>query len=62
MKKRELTDKIKEYGWYFIEETAHHERWGNGKGVSESISRSKNKDIPKFVAEKVIKKAKENPA
>lgn len=46
MKKNELIRRLKEYGWFFIEETTHHERWGNGKGDYESISRSKSKEIP----------------
>jgi len=61
MKKSELILKLKGYGWKLIEETKHHSKWGNGMGVTENVSRSPG-EVPKYVAEKILKKARENPA
>lgn len=58
MKKRDLEQALRMYGWYFQREGGNHEIWTNGI-ISEPVPR--HREINELLAKKIIRKAKNNP-
>ncbi len=57
MKKRDLEQQLKVYGWWFLREGGRHEIWTNGN-MTEPVPR--HKEIAELLAKKILKKAKLN--
>lgn len=58
MKRRDLEKKLTEFGWYFVRHGGCHDIWTNGKEF-EPVPR--HSEINEYLANKIIKKAKNNP-
>ncbi len=58
MKKRDLEQALKEFGWYLEREGGNHEIWTNGT-IKEPVPR--HREINELLAKKIIRKAKNNP-
>jgi len=59
MKKRDLERALREFGWTLISNDGKHEKWGNGKGLTEPVPR--HTEIDDYLAKKILKKAEKNP-
>ena len=53
MKKRDLEEKLKKAGWFFLRSGADHDVWSNGKEI-EAVPR--HKEINERLAKAIIKK------
>lgn len=58
MKKKDLLNKLSEFGWYFLRHGGNHDVWTNGQ-ETEAIPR--HNEINEYLAKKIIRKAKDNP-
>jgi predicted RNA binding protein YcfA (HicA-like mRNA interferase family) len=59
LKKKDLEYELKKLGWTLISDKGKHEKWGNGKGMTEPVPR--HNEIDEYTAKAILKRAKQNP-
>lgn len=57
MKRSELLKILKKHGCRFYKEGSNHERWLNPSGKQFTVPRHSGQDIPKGLAEGILKQA-----
>jgi mRNA interferase HicA len=57
MKKRDLENKLKDLGWWFLRHGGNHDTWTNGRDI-EQIPR--HREVNEHLAKKIIKTAQKN--
>ena len=57
MKRSELLKILRKHGCYFYKNGTNHEQWKNSAGEQFSVPRHSSQDLPKYLAESILKQA-----
>lgn len=57
MKRSELLKILRKHGCYFSENGSNHEKWKNPAGKQFTVPRHSGQDLPKYLAESILKQA-----
>ena len=57
MKRSELLKILKKHGFYFSKNGSNHEKWINPDGKQFMVPRHSGQDLPKYLAEDILKQA-----